>query len=35
MIVYLMAIVGFVGLVAALIVFIKSTQDDDIEPPRR
>ena len=35
MIVYLMAGVGFIALLVVLAAFIKFTEDDDIEPPRR
>lgn len=35
MIVYFMAGVGFIALFAVLAAFIKFTEDDDIEPPRR
>ena len=35
MIVYLMAGIGFIALFVVLTAFIKFTQDDDIEPPRR
>ena len=35
MIVYFMAGVGFIALLVVLAAFIKFTEDDDIEPPRR
>ena len=35
MIVYLMFGVGFIALLVVLTAFVKFTEDDDIEPPRR
>ena len=35
MIVYAMAAIGFIALIVVLAAFIKFTEDDDIEPPRR
>ena len=35
MIVYLMAAIGFIGMIVFIYTLVLATEDDDIEPPRR